>query len=96
LPTYYASLDQCQQAEERDEKGTKSSPSICVQLNNTSRILTHKCHLPPIKEIEKTITEEHLFKQTQQNMNQIQERAQVAMRETIEAMEEHLIQPANV
>jgi hypothetical protein len=37
--------------------------------------LTHKGHLPPIKELRKTKTEEKLFEEIQQNMNQRQEDA---------------------
>jgi hypothetical protein len=47
----YASLDRCQQAEERDDKETNNSLVICAQLHKAAQVLTHKGRLPPNEEL---------------------------------------------
>jgi hypothetical protein len=53
-----------------------------------------KGHLPPIKEIRNTKSEEQCFEKIHQNINQIQEDYQASSKVTVELMEEHLIWPS--
>jgi hypothetical protein len=62
--------------EERRKGNMTSSLTICAQLHKATQVLTHKSHLPPIEELRKTITMEHLLEKIQQNINQRWERVE--------------------
>jgi hypothetical protein len=57
----FTSLNQCQQVGKRAKEENTSSLVIYLHLLKVAQVLTHKCHLPPIEELGKTISMEQLL-----------------------------------
>jgi hypothetical protein len=64
LPLIYAYV------EKREEKEMTRSLTICGKLHKNAQVLTHKIHLPPIKELEKKISMEKLLEKIEQHIKQ--------------------------